>query len=159
MRRYSSLIIAVCSYFSFYSELPWTHYIFSFAPVEYSASGYNEGEYYGGWEVEYPQGYGKLTYKHFVDKKYNAINDDQGVHKALYYEGEFIEGWRHGQGKTVYEDGYIDEGAYYGKWEAGRIVFEGKRYNGNGQYAMLTIEAIDAINGKDIYSTGWIDVE
>ena len=145
-----SLIISGASYFQFYSELPWTHRIFAFAPVYYSASGYNEGEYYGEWEIEYPHGKGKITYKHFVDGKYNAIKDSQGEHKALYYEGYFNKGWREGQGKTVYEDGYIDEGIYYGKWESGKIVFEGQRYYSNGQCRQIRIEAQDSVNGRDI---------
>ena len=63
------LIADICSItitnFSEYENFPWTKEIYSFAQVDYFATGYNKGRYYGEWEDEYPQGYGRLRYNHF----------------------------------------------------------------------------------------------
>lgn len=145
--------IIATTYFTEYENLPWTKTIFPFAQVEYSASGYNEGKYYGGWEDEYPQGFGRLTYKHFVDEKFYSIVDSQGTYKAIYYEGEFDHGWRRGQGTVVYQGGYKDVGTFYGKWEPGKTVFEGTRWKDDTHYVRLKIVAKDGISGDDIYET------
>lgn len=151
------LIADICSitltYFTQYEKFPWTKEIYYFAQVDYSATGYNEGRYYGGWEDEYPQGYGRLTYNHFVDDKFYAIIDVDGAHRAIYYEGEFDHGSRVGHGTVVYESGYKDEGEFYGKWEPGKIVFEGRRWKDEKYYANLKIIARDAISADDIYET------
>lgn len=151
------LIADLCTitytYFTEYENFPWTKEIYSFAQVDYSATGYNEGRYYGGWEDEYPQGYGRLTYNHFIDDKFYSIIDMDGAHRAMYYEGEFDHGSRVGYGTVVYEDGYKDEGEFYGKWEPGKIVFEGRRWKDDIYYANLKIVARDAISADDIYET------
>lgn len=162
-----SLILIVCDllsivlvYFQYYDEYPWTKEIYKCAPVDYSATGYNEGEYYGGWEDEYPQGFGRLTYRHFIDGKYYTIEDDEGeIHRALYYEGEFDHGWRVGQGTVVYEGGFRDVGTFYGRWEPGKTVFVGTRWQNDDR--CLNLEIV-AINGVDAYENrdpeGWIVV-
>lgn len=136
------------NYFSHYEEFPWTTYIFPFAQINYSANAYNEGKYYGGWEDEYPQGYGRLTYNHFVDEKYYWIEYDGQKYKALYYEGEFDHSWRFGHGIVVYEGGYRDEGEFFGKWEPGKIVFIGKRWHNNDKYVELEMVAINGIEAE-----------
>ncbi|MCM1221540.1 MAG: hypothetical protein NC548_44385 [Lachnospiraceae bacterium] len=139
--------------FSEYESFPWTNKILRFAQVEYSANGYNEGKYYGGWEDEYPQGFGRLTYKHFVNEKFYSIDDSAGKHRAQYYESEFEHGWRVGQGTVVYDASHKDIGTFYGKWEPGKTVFEGTRWKDDKYYAKLTIVATDAIHAEDIYET------
>lgn len=146
------------NYFSVYSEFPWTSKIYSFAPVEYSASDYNEGKYYGEWEDEYPQGYGRLTYRHFVDGKYYSLIVGENQYKALYYEGYFEKGWREGEGKVVYEGGFYDKGMFYGRWMPGKIVFRGQRWDANGRHMELEIEAINGLEAIDHYTTNyWIE--
>ena len=151
----ADLLVIFCTYFTEYENYPWTKKIFCFAQIEYSANGYNEGNYYGGWENEYPQGFGRLTYKHFVDEKFYAIIDSTGVHKALYYEGELEHGWRVGQGMVLYDGGYKDIGTFYGKWELGKTVFEGVRWKDDKYYVNLKIVAKDAISADDIYETDY----
>lgn len=145
--------VIIAAYFAEYENFPWTKTIFPFAQVEYSANGYNEGDYYGGWEDEYPQGFGRLTYKHFVDEEFYSITDSEGVYKAKYYEGEFEYGWRVGQGTVVYDGGYKDVGTFYGKWEPGKMVFDGTRWKDDRYYVNLKIIARDAINADDVYET------
>lgn len=164
---WSSVLLLMCDllsivvvYFQNYDEYPWTKEIYEFATVDYSANGYNEGEYYGGWEDEYPQGFGRLTYRHFIDEKYYTIEDDEGViHQALYYEGEFDHGRRVGQGTVVYEGGFMDVGTFYGRWEPGKTVFVGTRWQNDNRYLDLEIVAI---NGVDAYENrdpeGWVVV-
>ena len=151
------LIADICAivgtYFSRYEDFPWTTEIYSFAQVKYSATEYNEGNYYGGWEDEYPQGKGRLTYRHFVDNRFYAITDEAGRHKALYYEGEFDKGWRVGQGVMVYDGDYKDVGTFYGKWEAGKLVFEGTRWKDDKYYLPLRIFARDSVSADDRYGT------
>ncbi len=90
-----------------------------------------------------PQGRGRLTYTHFVDRKYYSIEDSDGIHKAIYYEGDFEYGIRMGQGSVVYEEGYYDEGEFFDDWEPEKVVFIGKRYkkneDGTKSYTNLTI--------------------
>ncbi len=163
----SSVLLLVCDllsivvvYFQNYEEYPWTKEIYEFATVDYTATGYNEGEYYGGWEDEYPQGFGRLTYRHFIDDKYYSIKYQGEIYRALYYEGEFDHGWRVGQGTVVYEGGFRDEGIFYGKWETGKIVFVGRRWLNDDQYLELEMEAINGVDAKDHYDPqGWIYVE
>lgn len=149
----ADLLAITVTYFSEYENFPWTKRIYFFAQVEYSANGYNEGNYYGGWEEEYPQGVGRLTYNHFVDEKFYSIIDSSGTHRAKYYEGEFEHGWRVGQGMVVYDGGYKDVGVFYGKWEPGKTVFEGVRWKDDTYYVNLKIVAKDAINADNIYET------
>ena len=143
--------IIATTYFTEYEHLPWTKTIFSFAQVEYSASGYNEGKYYGGWEDEYPQGFGRLTYTHFVDEEFYSITNSEGTYRAIYYEGEFDHGWRKGQGTVVYEGGYKEEGTFYGKWEPGKTVFEGTRWKDDTYEGKLKIIVRDGINADVIF--------
>ena len=163
----SSVLLLVCDlltivvvYFQNYEEYPWTKQIYRFAPIDYLANGFNEGEYYGGWEDEYPQGYGRLTYKHFIDEKFYSITYQGVTYLAEYYEGEFDHGWRVGQGTVVYEGGFRDEGIFYGKWEPGKIVFSGKRWLNDDRYIELEIEAINGADAIDHPGTDtWIIVE
>jgi hypothetical protein len=60
---------------------------------------------------------------------------------------------RVGYGTVVYESGYKDEGEFYGKWETGKIVFEGRRWKDEKYYANLKKVARDAISADDIYET------
>ena len=62
-----SLLGIIVTVISMYHTLPVTKYIFSFAPVEYHGSGYNEGFYYGFWNDGMPQGWGHLEYNNFSD--------------------------------------------------------------------------------------------
>lgn len=162
----SSVLLLVCDllsivvvYFQNYDEYPWTKEIYKFATIDYSANGFNEGEYYGGWEDEYPQGFGRLTYRHFIDDTYYTITYQGETYRALYYEGEFDHGWRVGQGTVVYEGGFRDEGTFYGKWEPGKIVFRGKRWLNDDRYLELEIEAITGVKAYDHYDPEeWIYV-
>lgn len=157
----ADLLAIVTTYFQKYEEFPWTTYIYRFAQIDYSASGYNEGKYYGGWEDEYPQGKGRLTYNHFIDNKFYSINYEGTAYKAEYYDGEFDKGWRSGQGTVVYEGGFKDEGTFYGEWITGKTVFIGKRWLQNDQYncyAELELVATGSTTANDNYITGWIDV-
>ena len=97
-------------------------------------SDYNEGWYEGEWSDGQPNGYGKLTYDDFADGKYYALTFSTYDCKALYYEGQFSNGYRYGEGTVVYENGYIDEGTFYGSWQDGKIVFQGKRWLINDTY-------------------------
>lgn len=162
----SSILLLVCDlltivvvYFQSYEEYPWTKKIYSWASIDYLANGYNEGEYYGGWEDEYPQGFGRLTYRHFTDEKFYSITYQGVTYRAEYYEGEFNHGWRMGQGTVVYEGGFRDEGIFYGKWEPGKLVFAGKRWLNDDCYVELEIEAVNGIDAIDHYkSEDWIIV-
>lgn len=115
---------------------------------------YNEGWYEGEWKNNQPNGYGKLTYDDFSDGKYYSINTSNHEYKALYYEGQFLDGYRYGKGTVVYENGYKDEGIFYGSWQNGKVVFEGKRwlinntYNG---YWPITITASSPTNANTKY--------
>lgn len=104
------------------------------------------------------QGKGRLTYHHFVDEQFYSLFDSSGSYRAQYYDGEFDKGWRVGQGTVVYEGGYKDVGTFYGKWKAGKIVFEGQRWKDDKWYVNLTIEATGPITAVDHYETDhWID--
>lgn len=95
---------------------------------------YNEGWYEGEWSNGQPNGYGKLTYDDFSDGKYYALSFSTSECKALYYEGQFSDGYRYGEGTVGYENGYKDEGTFYGPWQSGKIVFQGKRWLINDRY-------------------------
>ena len=116
----------------------------------YHGSNYNEGWYEGEWSNDSPNGWGRLTYDDFEDGMYYSIGDSTTEYKALYYEGHFSNGWREGTGTVVYEGGWKDEGTFYGQWQAGKVVFEGKRWYGNG-YWPLTITANSSSYGIDTY--------
>ena len=142
-----------------YHTLPVTKYIFSFAPVEYHGSGYNEGYYYGWWRDGMPQGYGHLTYDNFGDGKTYSLTIGEHEYRGLYYEGEFDKGYRVGQGTVVYEGGYKDEGIFYGIWSEGKKVFEGKRWLINDTYNCyyeLEVWATGPITADDKVLSGWI---
>lgn len=100
----------------------------------FKKSDYNEGWYEGEWKNNQPNGNGKLTYDGFSDGKYYSIGTGNHECKALYYEGQFLDGYRYGKGTVVYENGYKDEGTFYGLWQNGKVVFEGKRWLMNNTY-------------------------
>lgn len=163
----SSILLLVCDlltivvvYFQSYEKYPWTKEIYSWATIDYLANGYNEGEYYGGWEDEYPQGYGRLTYRHFIDEEFYKITYQGETYRALYYEGEFDHGRRMGQGVVVYEGGFRDEGEFFGKWEAGKVVFIGRRWQNDDRYYDLEMVAINGFDAKSYPEFGdWIIVD
>lgn len=100
----------------------------------YWGSDYNEGWYEGEWSNGKPNGYGKLTYDDFEDNMYYSISIGNVKYKALYYEGNFLDGWRYGTGKVVYEGGWEEEGTYYGAWTTGKKVFEGTFWHKDGTH-------------------------
>ena len=120
----------------------------------YHGSDYNEGWYEGEWSNDHPNGWGKITYDDFDDGKYYSIGDGTNEYRAQYYEGNFSNGWRVGYGTVVYSGGWKDEGTFYGQWQAGKVVFKGKRWYGNG-YWPLTITASSATLGSDTYGE-WV---
>ena len=95
----------------------------------YWKTNYINGWYEGEWNNNNPNGWGKLTYDESNKYRYTL-----GDNKALYYEGEFLDGLRYGYGTVVYENGYKDEGTFYGWWQDGKIIFEGKRWLINDTY-------------------------
>lgn len=98
-------------------------------------SGYNEGLYTGEWSNGMPNGWGRLDYIDYNgDGKFYKFFYDDKVYNALYYEGNFSDGARWGNGTVVYEDGWKEEGTFYGAWEAGKKVFEGKVWHKDGSY-------------------------
>ena len=155
-----SLLGIIVTVISMYHTLPVTKYIFSFAPVEYHGSGYNEGFYYGFWNDGMPQGWGHLEYNNFSDGETYSLELDGHQYRAIYYEGAFDKGYRVGEGTVFYEGGYRDEGTFYGIWSEGKKVFEGKRwltndtYNG---YRELEVWATEQINADDKWLTAWIN--
>lgn len=116
----------------------------------YYGDDYCEGWYEGEWSNGHPNGWGKITYDDFDDGKYYSIGDGTNEYRAQYYEGNFSNGWRVGYGTVVYSGGWKDEGTFYGQWQAGKVVFKGKRWYGN-VYWPLTITASTAILGSDKY--------
>lgn len=96
----------------------------------YWKTNYINGWYEGEWNNGHPNGWGKLTY----DLSDNADHYTLDNNKALYYEGEFADGLRCGCGTVVYENGYKDEGTFYGCWQDGKVVFKGKRWLINDTY-------------------------
>lgn len=98
-------------------------------------NGYNEGWYTGEWSNGAPNGWGKLEYIDYNgDGKFYTVSYGGETYNALYYEGNFSDGARYGFGTVVYEDGWKEEGIYYGSWEAGKKVFEGKLWHKDGEY-------------------------
>lgn len=95
----------------------------------YWKTNYINGWYEGRWYNNHPNGWGKLTYD-----KSNKYHYTIGDNKAMYYEGGFSDGLRYGYGTVVYENGYKDEGTFYGLWQKGKIVFKGKRWLINDTY-------------------------
>lgn len=126
--------------YNLWGQIPW------FLPTEYHKGPYNEGWYYGGWRDGVPQGEGTLTYDFFGDGTYYSIFADGQERKALSYKGEFDQGYRNGEGTVTYEDGYRDEGTFYGVWTAGKLIFRGKRW--------LTTETFNGYRELEIYATG-----
>jgi len=118
----------------------------------YQGSDWAEGWYEGEWSNGKPNGYGKLTYDDFEDGKFISLDTDGTSYKAISYEGYFVDGWRDGSGVTTYEGGYREEGTFYGKWSAGKTVFEGKRWKTTDEsegYWPLTMVAIDSVYSDD----------
>lgn len=122
----------------------------------YWKTNYINGWYEGEWNNNHPNGFGKLTYDEANIYRYTL-----GDNRAIYYEGEFLDGLRYGYGTVVYENGYKDEGTFYGWWQDGKIVFEGKRwlindtYNG---YWPITITATSSTSADTVYGD-WQSVE
>lgn len=69
-----SILGIIVTVIGMYHTLPITKYIFSFAPIEYHGSGYNEGYYYGFWNDGMPQGHGHLEYYNFSDGETYSVN-------------------------------------------------------------------------------------
>ena len=118
-------------------------------------SGYNEGVYSGEWSNHAPNGFGKLEYIDYNgDGKFYQFFYENKAYKALYYEGYFSNGARYGAGTVVYEGGWKEEGTYYGAWEPGKKVFEGKVFYANGAYYLEGyLTATSAINGEWTWTT------
>lgn len=67
-----------------------------------------------------------------------------GYDEQVAFEGEFFEGWRHGDGTMVFENGDIYEGGW----------FEGKRTGRDGESCDGTYVAHE---GKEVYQGGFLD--
>ena len=120
---------------------------------------YNCGNYTGDLLRGVPHGKGKLTYLEDNEHFY-AITINGQVYKALYYEGEFKDGWRFGEGIVYYEGGFYEVGTFYGKWEKGKVVFEGRRYDRLGRYVHVTCHALNEIKARDETETEeWINTK
>ena len=109
--------------------------------LHYHASDYNEGWYEGEWRNGNPNGYGKLTYDDFDDGKYYMSYG----YKAVSYEGNFVDGFRSGWGKVTYENGWWEEGQFYGMWQAGKVVFDGRLYSKPDCYRTVKTTATSTI--------------
>lgn len=114
----------------------------------YKNGPYNEGKYVGEWSGGKPHGWGRLEYDGLEDGKYYSITDENGITRiAKFYEGNFVDGYRVGYGSVEYEGGYIEEGTFSGLWQAGKLIFEGKRWRVvNGQregYWDITVRGED----------------
>jgi len=87
--------------------------------------GERTGIYTGGWENGLPNGMGKFS----------SENEDGD---KWYYEGEFVDGHLHGEGRCVWDNGQEMAGHFendalngYGKeYQDGRLVYEGDWVNG-----------------------------
>lgn len=124
---------------------------------------YVEGYYYGEILEGVLNGKGRLVYiksdADDDDKQY-TIEYNGGFYEAIYYDGYFKDGWRDGEGTVVYEGGFKDVGEFYGKWEAGKTVFDGIRYMNDEYKADLEIVAVSADSARDNYRTNsWIAVD
>lgn len=106
----------------------------TFVKCYYHASDYNEGYYEGEWLNGKPHGWGKLVYDDFDDGKFYSLMLNGTSIKALFYEGNFVDGFRSGYGTVTYERGYKDEGTFNGIWKADKITFEGKRWLKNDEF-------------------------
>lgn len=119
----------------------------------YKNGPYNEGMYVGEWSNGKPHGWGKLTYDGFEDGKFYSITGEDGTtRKAIFYEGNFVDGYRVGYGTVEYEGGYVEEGTFSGLWQAGKLIFEGKRWHVvDGQregYRNITVRCVDGENAS-----------
>lgn len=114
----------------------------------YKYGNYNEGWYEGEWSNGKPNGKGKLTYDGFDDGKYYSLPVGNVKYKALYYEGNFHDGWRYGTGTVVYEDGWKQEGTFYGLWTAGQKCFEGRVWHKDGVRYMEGYQTVKS-NGEE----------
>ena len=125
----------------------------SYVSCEYWGSDYNEGWYEGQWKNGRPNGFGKLIYTDFADGKYYSLNYSDGSQAiASFYEGCFVDGARVGSGKVVYDNGWWEEGTYYGTYQPGKVVFEGKLWKENKGYWPTTLTATSSTSGS--YSFG-----
>lgn len=95
----------------------------------YWKTNYINGWYEVEWNNNHPNGWSNLTYDESNKYRYTI-----GDNKAISYEGEFLDGLRYGYGTVVYENGYKDEGTFYGWWQDGKIIFKGKRWLINDTY-------------------------
>lgn len=99
----------------------------------YFGSAYNEGRYTGEMRDGKPNGHGTLEYIDYNgDNVFYTFDIGGRSYKALYYTGGFSDGYRYGQGLVVYEEGWKMEGTFYGAWEAGKKVFEGRVWHKDG---------------------------
>ncbi len=104
-------------------------------------SEYIEGWYSGEMENGMPNGIGHLEYDLEEDGYVGCIWLDGIRYRTLSYEGEFVDGYRNGEGTLVYEGGIKDEGTFYGTWQQGKTIFSGKRYFPSGNVAYIEMVA------------------
>ena len=101
---------------------------------------------------------GHLERDGFGDGKAYSINIGDVEYRALYYEGQFVRGYRDGEGVVQYEGGYRDEGTFYGVWSEGKVVSRGKRrivndtYNG---YYDVEVRATSPSEAECVYGSEW----
>ena len=76
-------------------------------------SEYIEGWYSGEMENGLPNGIGHLEYDLEEDGYIGCLWVDGIRHRALSYQGEFVDGYRNGQGTLVYEGNIRDVGTFY----------------------------------------------
>lgn len=121
-------------------------------------NGYNEGLYTGEWHNGMPNGWGRLDYIDYNgDGKFYKFFYDDKAYNALYYEGNFSDGARWGNGTVVYEEGWKEEGTFFGAWEAGKKVFEGKVWHKDGlHYLEGYLTATGSTEGEwTWYTNNW----
>ena len=124
--------------------------------------GYTEGYYTGQWSNGSPNGKGKIIYSNFDDDKFYSMTFGSGEsYKAISYEGDFMNGARYGQGEVIYEGGYREVGAFYGKYQAGKVVFHGTwYYPGNTYYLVGTETATSTTASTWTFETDqWIPMQ
>ena len=115
----------------------------------YYANGYNEGIYTGEWANGKPDGQGTLEYEdRNGDGLFYDLRFGTQIYRARSYEGHFKDGYRDGQGTVVYEGGYRMTGTYYGRWQAGKTVFEGSLHYPDGTSLDCRMVCTDGVSAN-----------